>query len=110
MRVKDIGIPIRMVFLKYHCSNCGAKLTKEKNHRIVSKDDVDYFSYQDRTTYPRLDHDVYGYHFKCSKCQNRYSYQYQCIINRIQKAKQLDKRVLRRMTVPRMKRENHGSP
>ena len=87
MRVKGIGIPIGMVFLKYHCSNCGAKLTKEKNHRIVSKDDVDYFSYQDRTTYPRLDHDVYDYHFKCSKCQNRYSYQYQCIINRIQKAK-----------------------
>lgn len=87
MRVKHIGIPVGMVFLKFHCSNCGTKLTKEKNHRIVSKDDVDYFSYQDRTSYPRLDRDVFDYHFKCSKYQNRYSYQYQCIINRIQKAK-----------------------
>ena len=30
MKVKHIGIPIGMVFLKYHCSNCGTKLTKEK--------------------------------------------------------------------------------
>ena len=42
---KHIRIPVGMVFLKFHCSNCGAKLTKEKNHRVVSKDDVDYFSY-----------------------------------------------------------------
>ena len=34
MRVKHIGIPVGMVFVKFYCSNCGTKLTKEKNHRI----------------------------------------------------------------------------
>lgn len=87
MKGKSFGIPAGMIFIKFYCLNCGHKLEKEKNYRLVTKEDVDYFSYQDRDTYPRINHDVYDYHFKCKNCNNRYSYKYQCIINKIQKYK-----------------------
>lgn len=87
MKGKSFAIPVGMIFIKFYCLNCGHKLEKEKNYRLVTKEDVDYFSYQDRDTYPRINHDVYDYHFKCKNCNNRYSYKYQCIINKIQKYK-----------------------
>lgn len=81
------GIPTGMVFKKYYCSRCGNKLIKEKNHRIVSKEDVDYYHYHEIGTFPKYDHSVYSYHFKCPNCNNRYSFNYQCVIERIQKYK-----------------------
>lgn len=81
------GIPMGMVFKKYYCCKCGDKLIKEKHQRVVSKDDVDYYHYHDRGTFPKYDHYVNSYHFKCPNCNNRYSFSYQCVIERIQKYK-----------------------
>lgn len=81
------GISVGMVFKKYYCCNCGNRLKKEKHHRVVGKDDVDYYHYHDRGTFPKYDHHVYDYHFKCPNCNNRYSFDYQCVIERIQKYK-----------------------
>lgn len=74
-----------MVFRKYHCAKCGTKLEKEKTHRIVTKDDKDYYQYHDYGTFPRRDYDVYSYRFKCPSCNARISFDEQCIIKRIQK-------------------------
>ena len=87
MKGKSWSVSIGMIFKKYYCFKCGAKLHKEKNHRVVSPGDVDYFQYQDRATYPRISHDVYDYHFKCPSCNSRYSYEHQCIVSIIQKDK-----------------------
>ena len=81
------GIPMGMVFKKYYCCKCGNKLIKEKNYRVVTKDDVDYYHYHKRGNFPKYDHHVYDYHFKCPNCNNRYSFDYQCVIERIQKYK-----------------------
>ena len=65
---KHSGIPVGMIFKKFYCSCCGNKLTKEKHHRVVSPGDIDYYSYNDRDSFPKYNTDVYGYHFKCIKC------------------------------------------
>lgn len=92
MKGKSYSIPAGMVFKKYYCSHCGAKLVKSKTHRVVSKDDKDYYQYRDYGTFPRCDYDVYDYEFKCEKCNKKISYDEQCIIERIQK--KLKKKVL----------------
>jgi Zn finger protein HypA/HybF involved in hydrogenase expression len=74
-----------MVFKKYYCSKCGAKLEKEKTHRVVTKYDWDYYQYHDHGTFPRRDYDVYSYRFKCPSCESRISFDEQCIIEKIQK-------------------------
>ena len=65
MKGKSWSIPVGMVFKKYYCSKCGGKLVKSKTHRVVTKDDKDYYQYHDVGTYPRYDYDVYSYEFKC---------------------------------------------
>lgn len=82
---KNISIPVGMVFKIHYCSQCGAKLKKERTHRVVSKDDVDYYQYHEYGNFPRYDHDVYNYRFKCPCCGKRISYEEQCIIKRIQR-------------------------
>ena len=79
------SIPWRMVFKRYYCSKCGSRLKREKTHRIVTKDDIDYFKYHEYNTFPRRDHDVYEYRFKCPSCESRMSFEEQCIVDRIQK-------------------------
>ena len=74
-----------MIFRRYHCAKCGTKLEKEKNHRVVTKDDKDYYQYHDAGTFPLHDYDVYGYRFRCPSCNARVSYDEQCVINQIQK-------------------------
>ncbi len=85
MKNKHYSIPIGMVFKKHYCAKCGTKLEKEKIHRIVSKDDQDYYEYHDYGTFPRRDYDVYSYRYKCPFCYNQISYTEQSILNRIQK-------------------------
>lgn len=85
MKGKSYAIPFGMVFKKYYCSKCGSKLEKERTHRVVTKDDKDYYQYHDYGTFPRSDHDVYDYRFKCPSCGARISFVEQCIIERIQK-------------------------
>lgn len=85
MKGKSWSIPVGMVFKKYYCSKCGGKLVKSKTHRVVTKDDKDYYQYHDVDTYPRYDYDVYSYEFKCTKCMRKISYGEQCIIDNIQK-------------------------
>nr|MBE6545464.1 hypothetical protein [Oscillospiraceae bacterium] len=85
MKGKFVSIPFGMAFKKYYCSKCGAKLEKEKTHRVVTKDDKDYYQYHRHGTFPLRDYDVYGYQFKCPSCEARISYDDQCIIERIQK-------------------------
>lgn len=85
MKGKSYSIPFGMVFKKYYCSKCGTKLEKEKTHRIVTKNDKDYYQYHDYGMFPRSDHDVYDYRFKCPHCNARVSFVEQCIIERIQK-------------------------
>lgn len=92
MKGKSYSIPVGMVFKKYYCSHCGTKLIKSKTHRVVSKDDKDYYQYRDYGTFPRIDYDVFDYEFKCEKCNKKISYDEQCVIERIQK--KLKKKVL----------------
>ena len=85
MNGKSYSLPSGMVFQKYHCAKCGAKLQKERTHRIVTKEDQDYYQYHDYGTFPQRNYDVYSYRFKCPSCNARISYDEQCIIKRIQK-------------------------
>lgn len=85
MKGKSYSIPVGMVFKKYYCHECESKLSKYKTHRVVTKNDPDYFQYQDKTSYPRIDHDVYDYHFKCNQCNKLISVNQQYIIEIIQK-------------------------
>lgn len=85
MNGKSYSIPLGMVFGKYYCAKCGAKLIKERTHRIVTQCDRDYYQYHDFGTFPLRDYDVYDYRFKCPSCNARISFDEQCIINRIQK-------------------------
>lgn len=74
-----------MVLKKYHCAKCGAKLEKERTHRVVTKNDRDYHRYHSFGKFPRRDYDVYDYRFQCPECGARISFDEQCIIERIQK-------------------------
>ena len=85
MKGKSWEIPAGMVFGKFYCSKCGARLQKEKTHRVVTKDDKDYYQYQDWGKFPRREWDTYEYRFKCPSCGARIAYDEQCIIKRIQK-------------------------
>ena len=85
MKGKSYSMPCGMVFKKYYCSKCGARLEKEKTHRIVTKDDKDYYQYHERGSFPRYNYDVYSYQFKCPSCEARISYGEQCIVAKIQK-------------------------
>ena len=85
MNGKSYSIPFGMVFKKYYCSKCGSKLEKEKTHRVVTKDDKDYYQYHDFGKFPQRDYDVYEYRFKCPSCQSRISFNEQCVVERIQK-------------------------
>ncbi len=85
MKSKSFSIPFGLIFKKYYCSKCGARLEKERTHRVVTKDDKDYYQYYNYGRFPRRDYDVYDYRLKCPSCQTRVSYDEQCIIERIQK-------------------------
>ena len=85
MKNKNYFKPYGMMFKKYYCSKCETLLEKEKTHRVVSKEDVDYFKYQKINVFPRRDWDVYEYRFKCPSCNESISFEEQCIIERIQK-------------------------
>ena len=85
MKTKSYTIPFGMVFKRYYCSKCGAGLEKEKTHRVVTKDDKDYYQYHDYGEFPRYDVDVYDHRFKCPSCGARISFDEQCIMERIQK-------------------------
>jgi len=82
---KHYSLPLGMVFKKYHCAKCGAQLQKERTHRVVTKDDKDYYRYHSYGQFPRRDCDVYGHRFKCPGCGARISFDEQCIIEVIQK-------------------------
>lgn len=85
MKMKTFSIPIGMVFKKYYCHNCETRLIKEKNKRIVTKHDKDYYSYHEIGEFPLHKYEVNDYHFKCPKCMNRKSVTEQYIIEKIQK-------------------------
>lgn len=85
MNGKSYSLSLGMLFKKYHCAKCGAVLKTEQTHRVVTKDDKDYYEFHDRGTFPLHDYDVYNYRFKCPNCHARISYNEQCIIERIQK-------------------------
>ena len=83
MKGKSWQIPVNTG--KYSCACCGGKLTTEKTHRVVTKEDRDYFQYQRYNTFPRVDHDVYGFEYKCTSCGNYTSFHEQKIIHKLQK-------------------------
>ncbi len=82
---KVYSISIGMKFKKYHCAKCGATLEKERTHRVVTKEDRDYYRYHKRGRFPRVDYDVYDYRFKCPECSSRISFDEQCVMERIRK-------------------------
>ena len=45
LRGKSWSMPVGMVFKSYYCSHCGTKLVKSKTHRVVTKEDKDYYQY-----------------------------------------------------------------
>lgn len=79
------SLPLRMLFKRYFCAKCGAKLKRERTHRVVKKEDKDYFRYHSRGSFPRRNYDVYDYRFRCPSCEARIAYDEQRIIGRIQK-------------------------
>lgn len=85
MNGKSHSIPIGMVFKKYFCPHCGTRLLKEKTHRIVTKEDTDYYQYHDAGAFPLRDYDVYSYQFRCPSCCKRIAYEEQRIFAKIQK-------------------------
>lgn len=85
MKGKSYSIPVGMAFKKYYCHYCESKLDKYRYHRVVTKGDKDYFLYQDIDTFPRVDQDVYSYHFKCGNCNKLISVEHQYAIEIIQK-------------------------
>ena len=74
-----------MLFKRYYCADCGTKLKTEKTHRIVTKDDPDYYRYHDVGQFPRVDYDVYDYRFRCPSCGKRTTYDEQRVISKMQK-------------------------
>lgn len=84
MNGKSYSLPCGMLFKKYYCAKCGAKLEKEKTHRVVTKNDPDYFRYHSYGKFPRRDYDVYNHRFRCPDCGARVSYDEQCILAGIQ--------------------------
>lgn len=80
MNGKSWSIPFGMVFKKYYCSKCGEKLVKEKTHRVVTKDDLDYYQYHEKDMYPRSPVDVYSYRFRCNNCHKAITFNEQCIL------------------------------
>lgn len=85
MKGKIYSISFGMLFKRYYCADCGTKLKTEKTHRIVTKDDPDYYRYHDVGQFPRVDYEVYDQRFQCPSCGRRTAYDEQCILNRIQK-------------------------
>ena len=85
MNGKSVSIPFGMIFRSYHCAHCGARLKKEKTHRVVTKDDRDYRQYHGRGSFPQRAYDVYNHRFMCPSCGARVSYDEQRILERIQK-------------------------
>ena len=85
MKGKSYSIPFGMVFKKYYCHCCGAKLIKSKTHRIVNKHDKDYYMFHEVGNYPKADYDVYDYELKCPGCGKYISFKEQCVVERIQK-------------------------
>ena len=85
MNGKNYSVPLDMVLQKHYCHKCGGKLEKEKTHRVVTKDDRDYYRYHDAGTYPKPDYDIYEYRYRCPSCQARISHDEQAVIDRIQK-------------------------
>lgn len=83
MKGKSWHIPVNTS--KYSCSCCGGNLTTEKTHRVVTKEDKDYFRYQRFNTFPRVDHDIYEFEYKCTSCGNYTSFDEQRIIHKLQK-------------------------
>ena len=89
MRGKSYSVPGGMMFKKYYCAKCGTKLEKERTHRVVTKNDRDYYRYHKRGRFPQPDYDVYDYRFQCPGCDSRISFDEQRIIEKIQKQKDL---------------------
>ena len=85
MKGKSYSIPYGMIFKKYYCQCCGNKLKKNKTHRVVNKEDKDYYQYQSYNMFPRIEHDVYDYEFVCPTCKKSISFKEQCVVERIQK-------------------------
>ena len=82
----SFSFPLKMMLKRYHCSKCGTKLKRERTHRIVTKEDRDYFRYHKRGSFPRRNYDIYNYRFWCPACGARIAYDEQCILSRIQKS------------------------
>ena len=85
MNGKDLFMPYGIVFQKHYCTRCGTKLEKEKTHRVVTKEDKDYYRFHGMGTYPQRDYDVYRYRFRCPSCNARVAYDEQRILRLIQK-------------------------
>lgn len=85
MKGRSWSIPYGMVFLKHYCHKCGSRLKKEKTTRIVTKEDVDYYYYHERGTFPRSDVIVNEYIYSCPHCKNKISYAEQKKYSYIQK-------------------------
>lgn len=82
---KSFSLPLGIVSKRHYCSKCGEKLKKEKTHRVVTKDDKDYYRYHKAGSFPQRDYNVYDYRLVCPSCQARISFEEQRIIEKIQR-------------------------
>ncbi len=76
---------VSMIFKKHHCAKCGAQMVNEKTHRVVTKEDKDYYEYHDVGKFPLRDYHVYEYRLKCPSCHARFTPEEQRAIERFQK-------------------------
>ena len=91
MNNKHASIPIGMVFLKFYCHKCGAKLVKHSQKKTLTKDDPEYDYYYHNISrksdlvIAHKDIDVLEYVFRCPACENIIEYEKQRDIRKIQK-------------------------
>ena len=91
---KTYSIPMGMVFGKFYCHKCGAKLKNTPvKERTVHPGDPDWFRESKiGNTHYLGSVEKYEYQFKCPSCAHEMDYDAQCICKQMQKI--LAKRVL----------------
>lgn len=92
MREICIVLPWGMLFRRFYCHKCGARLRRFKKNRTVTPCDEDYEKYSSSFSGGKItiyttneDINVTEYDFKCPCCENVTKYSEQCVIRKIQK-------------------------
>ena len=93
MENRSVSIPFGMVFGKFYCHKCGARLKKHPVKRTVRPGDPDYKEHSKTGKMFMVgDVEVTEYDFRCPQCEHEIVYKDQRMVAKIQK--NLGKKVL----------------